>query len=147
MILPLALVALGANSVTGKWVLEYAGRQTGASQPTVKPDLLDLKADGAMLTGSVTNHGFVGYPGATPPPPEVTPISRGKVDGSHIYFEVTRELGGHSFTTKYEGTVSGNRIDLNMTTTTRQGDESKAWTGTAGEARRYAVTHVVAKRL
>ena len=102
MILPLALLALGANSVTGKWVLEYAGRQTGTSQPTVKSDLLDLKADGAMLTGSVTNHGFVGYPGATPPPPEVTPISRGKVDGSHIYFEVTRELGGHSFTTKYE---------------------------------------------
>jgi hypothetical protein len=54
MILPLAMMALGADSATGKWVLEPAARQTGTSQPTIRPDVLDLKADGATLTGSVT---------------------------------------------------------------------------------------------
>jgi hypothetical protein len=125
MTLPLVMVALGADSVTGKWAL-------------VGPDVLDLKADGARLTGSVTHHGWTGYPGSTPTPPVVTPISKGKVDGNHIYFEVVRELGGHSVTTKYEGKISGDKIDLNitinLTVPVRQGNPPKA-------------THVVAKKL
>ena len=138
MILPLAMMALGADSATGKWVLEPAARQIGTSQPTIRPDLLDLKADGATLTGSMTHQGFIGIRGATPPPPVVTPISKGKVDGNHIYFELIRELGGHSVTWKYEGTVSGDKIDLNMTVNmtvpAHQGNTPKA-------------IHVVAKKL
>jgi hypothetical protein len=68
----------------------------------------------------------------------VTPISRGKVNGSHIYFELIRELGGHSVTTKYEGTVSGERIDLNMTID---------MTVPAHQGNAPKVFHVVAKKL
>ena len=138
MILPLALMALGADSATGKWELEPAGRQIGTSRPTIRPDLLDLKADGATLTGSMTHQGFIGTPGATPPPPVVTPISRGKVDGSHIYFELTRKLGGYSVTTKYEGTVSGDKIDLNLTVN---------MTVPVNQSKEPKVIHVVAKRM
>ena len=66
MILPLSMMALGADSATGKWVLEPDARQIGTSQPTIRPDLLDLKADGATLTGSMTHQGFIGIRGATP---------------------------------------------------------------------------------
>jgi len=55
----------GPNSIPAVSARSNA-RQIGTSQPTIRPDLLDLKADGATLTGSMTHQGFIGIRGATP---------------------------------------------------------------------------------
>ncbi len=120
LILAVALVALAADSVTGKWVYEQVGRQGGTPRQTT----LDLKADGAKLTGTVTQPGF-GRGGNTPPAPVATPISNGKVDGNNVYFETTRDFGGTSMTTKYEGAVSGNEMKLKITMPGFQGGDPR----------------------
>src|ERR1035441_9940204 len=102
ILLAVTLVALAADSITGKWVYDQPafGRGGGAA-PAGPPRqvTMDLKADGAKLTGTVTTPGFARGGGA-PPPPTTTAISNGKVDGSSFSFEVTRDMGGNSFTTK-----------------------------------------------
>ncbi|MBZ5585398.1 MAG: hypothetical protein LAQ30_24985, partial [Acidobacteriia bacterium] len=44
-----------------------------------------------------------------------SPITNGKVDGNNVSFEVTRDFGGNSMTTKYEGVVSGAEMKLKIT--------------------------------
>ena len=108
-LLALACVAMAADA-TGKWTMEQPGR--GGGPPRVST--IDLKVDGAKLTGTLTQPGF-GPPGDPPPPPVTTPISNGKVDGNNVSFEVTRDMGGNSMTTKYEGVVSGSEMKLKVT--------------------------------
>src|SRR5689334_16466619 len=110
ILIAVTVSAMAADAVTGKWTMEQAGRGGGPARVTT----FDLKADGAKLTGTATIPGF-GRGGDTPPPPTTTPISNGKVDGNNISFEVTRDFGGNSFTTKYEGAVSGNEMKVKMT--------------------------------
>jgi hypothetical protein len=118
ILMAFALVAMGADAITGKWTMEQAGRGGGPPRVTT----FDLKADGAKLTGTITSPGF-GRGGDTPPPPTTTPISNGKVDGNNITFEVTREFGGNSMTIKYEGAVSGSEMKLKTTMPGRDGGE------------------------
>ncbi len=92
----LAVVAMAAD-VSGKWTFETQGRN-GAVTNT-----LMLKAAGSDLTGTLD--GGRGGP---------VEISKGKVDGDNISFEVTREFQGNSFTTKYSGKVSGDSIELTI---------------------------------
>jgi hypothetical protein len=106
ILLLVTLVAFAAD-VTGKWTYEQAGRNGGQGRPVT----ITLKADGAKLTGSVP--GF-GRGGGDPPP--ATEITNGKIDGNNITFEVTRDMGGNSFTTKYEGTLNGDELKLKITT-------------------------------
>jgi hypothetical protein len=120
VMLALALVAFAADSVTGKWVYEQAGRQGGPARQTT----LDLKAEGAKLTGTVTMPAK-GRGGDTPPAPVATPISNGKVDGNNLSFEVTRDFGGNSMTTKYEGSVAGSEMKLKMTMPGFQGGDPR----------------------
>jgi len=115
ILLVVALVALAADAVTGKWVSETPGRDGTPRQTTY-----NLKADGAKLTGTLTQPGF-GPPGEAPPPPITSPIANGKVDGNNISFEVTRDMGGNSFTMKYEGVVSGSEMKLKITRPDFQG--------------------------
>jgi hypothetical protein len=111
LLLTVTLAALlAADAVTGKWTMEQAGRGGGPPRVTT----FDLKADGAKLSGTATIPGF-GRGGDTPPPPTTTPISNGKLDGNNVSFEVTREFGGNSFTTKYEGAITGNEMKLKIT--------------------------------
>jgi len=124
-----AICVMAADAVTGKWTMEQAGRGGGAPRVTT----FDLKADGAKLTGTATIPGF-GRGGDTPPPPTTTPISNGKVDGDNISFEVTRDFGGNSFTTKYEGAVSGNEMKVKMTFPGFNGGEPRTFEGTAKKA-------------
>lgn len=124
-----ALVALAADAVTGKWTMEQAGRGGGPARVTT----FDLKADGAKLAGSVTTPGF-GRGGDTPPPPTTTPISNGKVDGNNIAFEVTRDFGGNSMTTKYECTVSGSEMKVKMTMPGFNGGDPRTIEATAKKA-------------
>ncbi len=107
ILLVVVFVAFAAD-VTGKWTYEQQGRN-GTQNVTIT-----LKADGAKLTGSVPGGmGRGGGGGGTPPPP--TEITNGKVDGNKIYFEVTRDFGGNSMTTKYEGTLDGDSLKLKIT--------------------------------
>ena len=53
--------------------------------------------------------------------PPAAPISNGKVDGNNVSFEVTRDMGGQSFTMKYEGVVSGSEMKLKITRPDFQG--------------------------
>ncbi len=110
----LLVVAIGAFAadVSGKWSYEQQGRGGGPARQVT----ITLKQDGNKLTGSVP--GF-GRGGDTPPPP--TEIKNGKVDGDKVSFEVVREMGGNTMTTKYEGTVSGDEMKLKITRDTQNG--------------------------
>jgi hypothetical protein len=124
-LLVVALVALAADAITGKWVYETAGRQGGTPRQTT----LDLKADGATLTGTVTGGGGMGGGGGQAPAP--SPISNGKVNGSNITFEVSRDMGGNTMVTKYEGTVSGSEMQLKVTRPGFNGGDPTTTTVTA----------------
>jgi hypothetical protein len=132
ILLAVALVAIAADSITGKWVYDMpafgrgGGGGGGGAAPAGPPRqvTLDLKADGAKLTGSVTTPGFA-RGGGDPPPPTTTAISNGKVDGNNFSFEVTRDFGGNSMTTKYEGSVNGAEMKLKTTTPGFQGGDPR----------------------
>jgi hypothetical protein len=111
----LLVVALGAFAadVSGKWSYEQAGRNGGPARQVT----ITLKQDGNKLTGSIP--GF-GRGGDAPPPP--SEIKNGKIEGDKVSFEVVREMGGNTMTTKYEGTVSGDEMKLHMKTQTPNGD-------------------------
>jgi hypothetical protein len=126
ILLVVALVAMAADAVTGKWISETPGRDGTPRQTTY-----DLKAAGATLTGTVLSPmgGRGGGGGGTPPAP--TPISNGKVDGNNVSFEVTRDFGGNSFTTKYQGTVAGSEMKLKITMPGRGGGDPTTTDATA----------------
>jgi hypothetical protein len=103
IVLVVTLAAFAAD-VTGKWTYQMAGRNGGAPRSLT----ITLKADGSKLTGSVPSR-MMGR-GGTP-----TEISNGKIDGNNIYFEVTRDIQGNSFTSKYQGTLNGDELKLKIT--------------------------------
>jgi hypothetical protein len=129
VLLVVAMVAIAADAVTGKWVYEQPGR--GGGNPTQVT--LDLKADGAKLTGSVIRpmggRGMGGgggapggaAPGGAAPAPTPTPISNGKVDGNNISFETSQDFGGTTMVTSYKGVVTGNDMKLTVTRTGMDG--------------------------
>ena len=123
ILLVVAAVALAADAVSGKWIYEQAGR--GGGNPT--PVTLELKAEGANLTGTILQPfgggrgmgGGGGAPGGgAPPAPTPNPISNGKVDGNNVSFDVVRDFGGNSMKTSYKGVVSGSEMKLSVS---RQG--------------------------
>ena len=124
ILLAVVLVAVAADAVTGKWVYEQPAMGGGGGTPRMVT--LDLKADGMNLTGTVLQPmggrgGGGGGGGGTPPAP--TAISKGKVDGNNISFEVTRTTQNGDRTTKYEGTVSGVELKLKVTAPGRGGGD------------------------
>jgi hypothetical protein len=90
----LTTVMAMAADVTGVWKGE-AGEKGPAPAFT-------LKQSGMLVTG--TSAGRNG---------EIE-ISKGKVEGEKIYFEITREMQGNKVTTKYSGTVEGSTMKLSM---------------------------------
>jgi hypothetical protein len=129
ILLAVTLVAMAADAITGKWVYEQQGRGGGGGGGGTPTQVtLDLKADGAKLTGTVTmpafGRGGGGGGGGTPPAPTPTEIKNGKVDGNNISFEVTREGRNGATTTKYEGSVSGSELKLKITRDTQNGPQT-----------------------
>ena len=123
ILLVLALVALAADAVTGKWGFEMAGRGGGPGRPVT----LDLTAQGATLTGTVTGMGGGrggggGGGGGTPPAPP-SPISNGKVDGNNVSFDVSRDTPNGAMVTKFVGVVSGSEMKLKVTAPGRGGGD------------------------
>ena len=116
-ILLVVAFAVIAADVTGKWVAEVEGRNGNTMQMT-----FTLKADGSTLTGSVTG-GMGGRRGGGAPAAQ--DISNGKIDGDKVSFEVKREFNGNEMITKYEGTVSGDTLNLKETRNGRNGEQTR----------------------
>ena len=132
ILLVVAMVAIAADAVTGKWVYDQPGR--GGGNPTQVT--LDLKADGAKLTGTILLPAFGGRGGGAPgggapgggapgggapPAPTPTPISNGKVDGNNISFDVVRDTPMGSMTSNYKGVINGSDMKLSVTRTGQDG--------------------------
>ena len=126
ILLVAALAAMAADAVTGKWRMEQEGFGGGPTRVST----LDLKADGATLTGTLTQPGF-GQPGDAPPPPTTTPISNGKVDGNNISFDVAMTFGDNSFTMKYAGAITGSDMKVTITVQGFQGGDPRTFEATA----------------
>jgi hypothetical protein len=102
---------MAADSITGKWTYEQAGR--GGGTPTVVT--LDLKVAGTVVTGTLTQPGRGGA-AATP-----TEIKNGKVTGDSFTFDVVRTTPNGDQTTKYEGVAAGGELKLKVTRPGRDG--------------------------
>lgn len=100
----ISLCALFALSTIMAFAADVTGTWKGEANPNGKggPPTFTFKQDGSSLTGTTAGRGGD------------TAISNGKIDGDKISFEVTREMGGNSVTTKYSGTVSGTSMKLSM---------------------------------
>ena len=141
ILLAVALVAVAADNITGKWTYEMAGRGGGGGGGgTPRVVTLDLKVDGMNLTGTITQPaGFGGRggggggggaapggaaAGGAPPAPTPTPITNGKVNGDSFSFEVSTpgRNGGDPRVSKYEGTAGGGELKLKVTAPGRGGD-------------------------
>jgi len=107
ILLAVALCLVAADA-SGKWTYQQEGRN-GTVQVT-----MNLKVDGAALTGTMTRPGREGNA-------VETPISDGKVDGNNVSFSVKREFGGNSVVTTYKGTLDGDRLKLEISMPTRDG--------------------------
>lgn len=116
-LLAVALVVMAADAITGKWVYDQPGRDG-----TPRPVTIELKAEGATVTGSVSG-GMGGRGGGGGGAPAAQPISNGKVSGSTVTFDVVRETQNGNMTTKYEGTVAGSEMKLKVTRPGRGGGE------------------------
>ena len=98
----LAVVSALAAGVTGKWKGPMEG--TGADV------VLDLKSDGAVVTGTMSDS--EGKP---------RPITKGSLDGDKISLTVASEYQGNPITLLVTGTVSGDTMNLKIQT------EDGAW--------------------
>jgi opacity protein-like surface antigen len=103
VLLVAATAAIAADAISGKWVMEQAGRG-GMPGMTVT---YEFKVEGSKLTGTVK---FPGFGDMEAPPP--SPITNGKIEGNTISFEVTREMMGNSMTQKYEGVLNGDQLTI-----------------------------------
>jgi hypothetical protein len=123
-----ALAVMAADSITGKWTFEQAGRGGGAPRVST----LDLKVAGTVVTGTILMPagGRGGGGGAAPAPVE---IKNGKVTGDSFTFDVVRTTQNGEMTTKYEGIASGGELKLKITAPGRGGGDP-------------TTTEVVAKR-
>jgi hypothetical protein len=100
----LAGVAMAAD-VTGKWVSERKMAPPGGGEERTITTTLNLKAEGAKLTGSVTTS-----MGGGQQQPRSADITDGKIDGSKISFKVTREGKQGTVVMLYEATVDGDTM-------------------------------------
>jgi hypothetical protein len=99
-----------AAAIDGKWVSERK-MDRGGESVTIK-QVLDLKANGNKLTGSVA---------MTFGEREMkTEIGKGKIDGAKFSFETVMTTPNGEFKTTWEGTVEG---DVLKGTTKREGGQ------------------------
>jgi hypothetical protein len=119
-ILAATTVALTAADISGKWTWTMAGGRGGAAPggaPAGAPggrggqartNTATFKVEGEKLTGTVSMPGRGGAAATD------IQITNGKVKGSDVSFEVTREMGGNQMVQKYSGKVEGDTIKGKM---------------------------------
>jgi len=114
--LMIVLAAVGfAADVSGKWVGEFKRTGPDGTERTFTVTL-DLKADGAKLTGTVLQ-----TPGMGKQEPTPVAITDGQIDGDKISFVTVRTTPRGEFKTKWEATVSG--AEMKGTQTFNRGGE------------------------
>jgi hypothetical protein len=125
-ILALGFVSsLQAADATGTWSWTQAARGGGADTKIT----LKLKVEGEKLTGTITQPGRGGAAATD------IAITDGKVKGDDISFSVTRDMGGNTMTTKYNGKVTADAIKGKVERPGRGGGDP---TTTDWEAKREA---------
>lgn len=102
-----------AADLTGTWVAEMAapkmgggpgGGGPGGGQQGPRKFIFNLKEDGAKLSGTVKG-----------PRGNENEIIDGKIDGDKVSFAVkVQGFQGNEMKIKYEGSVSGDELTLNM---------------------------------
>lgn len=92
------LVYVYAADIAGKWTAEFD------SQVGVQKYVFEFKVDGSTLTGMAISN----IDGAE----AKTPITEGKIDGDKISFVENLNYQGMELRIVYEGTVSGDEIQL-----------------------------------
>ena len=99
-VVALALAAGGAwaGDVSGTWVAEFTIPNGETREAT-----FNFEVDGEELTGTVSG------------PRGDAPIDEGKIAGDELSFSVTRDFGRGEMKFLYEGTVSGDEIELTVT--------------------------------
>lgn len=109
----LSTLPIFAADVTGTWTYETRGgvkvwgkQAAGSYHPLLKV-LISLKAEGDVLTGTVTFP-----PGAARP--ATRQISNGKIDGDNLSFDTVSVVLGTKITTHYVGTVDGDAIHFTV---------------------------------
>ena len=114
-ILSLATFALTSTAraadVAGTWTWSQQGRQ--GSDPV--KITLKLNAEGEKVTGTLSRPGRDGTT-------RDTEIKDGKLKGDEVSFVVTQERGGNTFTTKYNGKLSGDSIKGKIEVPGRDGE-------------------------
>jgi hypothetical protein len=112
----LSTLPMMAADVTGTWTYEVRGGVTvwgkqdpGSYHPLLKV-LISLKADGDVLTGTVT------FPPAGAARTTVRQISNGKIDGDNLSFDTVSVTLGTQMTTHYVGKVDGDTIHFTVKT-------------------------------
>lgn len=92
------MVCVYAADITGKWTAEFD------SQVGMQKYVFEFKADGSTLSGTAISN----IDGAE----ATTPITEGKIDGDKISFVENLNYQGMELRIVYEGTVSGDEIQL-----------------------------------
>ena len=111
---------------TGKWTWTMPGRNGGPDRKST----LDLKVDGAKVTGKISSPGRDGQT-------TETEIADGKLKDGELSFSVTREWNGNKMTAKYNGKVAAEKItgkvsvDRNGEATSRDWEAKKEVATTA----------------
>jgi|HigsolmetaAR201D_1030396.scaffolds.fasta_scaffold19972_2 hypothetical protein len=95
-------VSLFSAEIDGKWTLEtkLPGRDGGEGRTVSQ--VLNLKAEGTALTGSVTTS-IAGRE-------QSIEIKDGKIEGNKFSFTVVNRTRRGDITTKWEGTVEGDEL-------------------------------------
>ena len=97
---PMAEEAKGTQiDPVGKWTWTMPGRNGGPERKST----LDLKVDGAKVTGKISSPGRDGQT-------TETEIADGKLKDGELSFSVTREWNGNKMTAKYNGKVAADKI-------------------------------------
>jgi hypothetical protein len=104
------------TGVTGKWTIEVQGgleTSSGQRYNSTPPEtqVLDLQADGTVLTGTVTNFRTGARKITT-----TRSIVHGKVDGNKLSFDVPTVLLGTQQITHYDGMLNGDVIYFTIRT-------------------------------
>ena len=94
--------ALFAASVDGKWKAEQKMERNGADFTITTT--LELKADGAALTGSVTT----GFGERT----RTAQVENGKVEGDKVSFTTKQQMRDQELEVKWSGAVAGDELKL-----------------------------------
>lgn len=114
-LLLLATTAQAADAA-GDWTWTSPGRNGGPERTST----LTLKVEAGKLSGKITSPGRDGKA-------VETPISDAKLDGDTVAFSVVREFNGNSFTAKYNGKVSADKITGKIETTRDGQNQSRDW--------------------